>query len=749
MSELLGALNEKQREAVSCTEGPLLILAGAGSGKTRVLTYRTAHLVQDCGVAPWHILAVTFTNKAAGEMKERIQGLVGHGSGEIWVATFHSTCVRILRRFIDRIGLDDHFSIYDTDDSKAVIREVLRRLSMDPKQVKEKTFLRAISSAKDKLIGPAEFEEDAQDEAEKLTAQIYREYQKILRQNNALDFDDLIYCTVELFRKDPEVLDYYQEKFRYIMVDEFQDTNFAQLELVRLLGAKYGNVCVVGDDDQSIYRFRGADIRNIMNFETYFPNARQVKLEQNYRSTQTILDAANAVIAHNTERHPKRLWTENGQGEKILFRRFVWAPDESAFVVQDIQERVKDHGEKHSDHAILYRTNAQSRLFEERLVNAGIPYQLVGGINFYGRQEIKDVLAYLKTVENATDDLAVRRIVNVPRRGIGATTVSRVDAFAQEQGISFFDALARVEEVSGVNSKTNDRIREFRELILRLRGEVQDLTIAEAIQRVLQETGYQAELEKEHTEEAEERLENIDELVSKAVTYAQEFTPQDDRDKPTLSEFLEEVALVADIDDVEEEKDRVILMTLHSAKGLEFPTVYLTGMEDGLFPGIHAVRKDSPNPHELEEERRLCYVGITRARNRLVLTGARERMVRGESHHHPVSRFIKEIPPELLSDEPQEERVPERVAFAAFQSAKKSFETVPYAAAPKPRSFPGRDTERSDLSYGPGDRVKHIKFGEGTVQSIVEGGKDFEVTVAFDKVGVKKMFASFAKLQAL
>ena len=555
---LLDALNEPQRQAVMATDGPLLILAGAGSGKTRVLTHRTAYLIEECGVNPYNIMAITFTNKAAGEMRERIDQMVGYGSESIWVCTFHSTCVRILRRYIDRLGFGTNFTIYDSDDQKTLMKDICKRLEIDTKMYKEKMFLSAISSAKDELIDPIEFETRAAgDYVKRKQAQVYREYQQALKQNNALDFDDLIMKTVELFKLDKEVLASYQDRFRYIMVDEYQDTNTAQFELIRLLALKYQNLCVVGDDDQSIYKFRGANIYNILNFEHHFPDATVIKLEQNYRSTQNILDAANAVIANNQGRKEKRLWTDNGAGDKITFEQLDTAAEEADFVARDIARRVRKGEYQYKDCAILYRTNAQSRLFEERFITANIPYKIFGGVNFYARKEVKDLLAYLKTIDNGQDDLAVRRIINIPKRGIGAASINKVALYAQEQEISFYDALCVAEQVPGLG-KAAAKIRPFVLFIQSMKAKAKLLSVADLLQEVIETTGYVRELEAEGTDEAEARIENIDELISKAVDYAE------GEEAPTLNGFLENVALVADIDSFDENSDYVVLMTLHS-----------------------------------------------------------------------------------------------------------------------------------------------------------------------------------------
>ena len=731
------SLNPMQREAVEYTEGPLLILAGAGSGKTRVLTHRIAWLIEKKQVNPWNIMAITFTNKAAKEMRERVDALIGCGSEAVWVSTFHSSCVRILRRYIDRLGYANNFTIYDTDDSKAVMKEVMRRLGMDPKIYKERGLLAKISAAKNEMILPEEYERNAVRWEDKKVAEAYREYQARLRQNNALDFDDLLLKAVELFRSDPEVLDYYQERFRYIMVDEYQDTNAVQFEFVSLLASRYKNLCVVGDDDQSIYRFRGADIGNILGFERVFPGAKVVKLEQNYRSTQNILDAANEVIAHNTGRKAKRLWTENEEGALIAFRQFQNGFEEAEYIAGDIASKVQSGACAYRDFAILYRTNAQSRLFEEKFLTANIPYKLVGGVNFYARKEIKDLLAYLKTVDNGLDDLAVQRIINVPRRGIGAATIGRVEAHADEQNISFYDALLEAEYIDGLG-RSLSKLRAFTTFIQSLRAAAGYLPVRELLERILEETGYVRELEAEDTEEARARIENIDELLSKAADY------QEHTENPSLSGFLQEVALVADIDSVDEGSDYVLLMTLHSAKGLEFDHVYMAGMEDGLFPGYMTITAGDSS--ELEEERRLCYVGITRARKSLTMTSAMMRMVRGETQYNKTSRFVREIPRELVDLGRDAETRRNFSKPSMFGGIKNTAGHRP-AAAFQPRQFTVRKAEA--LEYGVGDTVRHVKFGVGVVQDIVEGGKDYEVTVSFEQAGVKRMFASFAKLKKI
>lgn len=733
-------LNPEQQKGVFTTEGPVLILAGAGSGKTRVLTHRVAYLIQQKGVAPYNIMAITFTNKAAGEMRERIDDMIGFGAERIWVSTFHSSCVRILRQFADRLGYDNRFTIYDSDDQKSLMKDICKRLEIDTKIHKEKAFLSVISSAKDELISPEEFAQSAVGDFNKTRqAEVYREYQARLKANNAMDFDDLIMKTVELLKYDTEVRNYYQERFHYIMVDEYQDTNTAQFELVRLLASGRENLCVVGDDDQSIYKFRGANIYNILNFEKHYPNATVIKLEQNYRSTGNILNAANGVIANNVGRKAKRLWTQADEGEKIYFEQFESAYEEADYIAKDIAKRVRKGEYAYGDCAVLYRTNAQSRLLEERLLLSGIPYKIVGGVNFYGRKEIKDLLSYLKVVDNAQDDLAVQRIINVPKRGIGATSMSKAADYAYMNGMQLFEALEQVENIPTMG-RSAAKIIPFVELIYQFRRVAANEGVSALLQHIIDATGYVEELRVEGTDEAKARIENIDELLSKVVTYEQE------NEEPTLSGFLEEVALVADIDSLDENASYVVLMTLHSAKGLEFPNVYLAGMEDGLFPSYMSITADNSD-EEIEEERRLCYVGITRAKEHLSITGARMRMVRGETQYHGISRFVKEIPEELLQGSTWEPKPRDERMFSNPAPKKTSMKATPLAAQTYQAKNFGTKIQKNSLDYGEGDRVKHIKFGEGTVVQINDGGRDFEVTVEFDTAGRKKMFASFAKLQ--
>lgn len=823
-------LNEQQKAAVMHTQGPLLLLAGAGSGKTRVLTHRAAYLIDEEGVDPWNILAITFTNKAAGEMRERVNQIIGDGADRIWVSTFHSTCVRILRRYIDRLGYDTNFTIYDTDDQRGIMKEVCKKLQIDTKQLKERTILGAISSAKDELIDPLQYEkQNGFDYNGSRIAKAYREYQATLKKNNALDFDDLIVKTVELFRADAQVLDSYQNRFRYIMVDEYQDTNTAQFELIRLLAGKYRNLCVVGDDDQSIYKFRGANIRNILDFEKVYPEAKVIKLEQNYRSTQVVLDAANAVIRNNTRRKNKALWTDKKEGSRIHFRPFDNAYEEAEFIASDVAKKHRNEDVRYGDCAVLYRTNAQARMLEERFIMEGIPYDVIGGTNFYARREIKDILAYLKTIDNGRDDVAVKRIINIPKRGIGATTIVRVQEYADARNISFYDALREADQIMTIG-RSASKLQPFVMMIQAFRSKLEFFTLEDLIKDVIETTGYVKELEASDDEDAADRIENIDELVSKVVSY------EETHEEPNLSEFLEEVALVADIDRAEEGDDRVLLMTLHSAKGLEFPHVYLAGMEDGVFPSYMTIMSD--DPMDIEEERRLAYVGITRAKDDLTLTCAKQRMLRGETQYNPVSRFVKEIPPELLDNRLPTQKKPEFDTYADDSAQRSHFLSKPfgigesgsggfrrsktdYAATMEETSFRrsaldpaqtaqsgpkeegyrrsgqttayqsrfGKDADtifdkpkpkavvrpkrtasevqpflakaagpsaglvrasgEQNLGYAAGDRVRHMRYGEGTVLKIEPGPRDAQVTVMFDEAGQKIMYAGFAKLRKI
>ena len=747
-------LNKEQKEAVLTVGGPLLLLAGAGSGKTRVLTHRIAYMIDEIGVNPWHILAITFTNKAAGEMRERVDNLVGFGSEQIWVATFHSTCVKILRRHIDRLGFDNGFTIYDTDDQKAVIKDICKRFQIDTKQLKERAIMSAISSAKDELISPLEYEINAfGDFTKKKIASVYKEYQAILKRSNALDFDDLIMKTVELFKSCPDVLYNYQERFKYIMVDEYQDTNTAQFELIRLLADRHHNLCVVGDDDQSIYKFRGANIRNILDYEKVYPEAKVIKLEQNYRSTGNILNAANQVIKNNKGRKAKSLWTEKEAGSRVHYRQFDNGYEEAEYVADDIARKVRKGDCGYGDCAILYRTNAQSRILEERFVLEGLPYNIVGGVNFYARQEIKDILAYLKTIDNGRDDLAVKRIINVPKRGIGNATLDKVQEYADVRNISFYDALREKDQIVSLG-KAASKLEPFVAMIQTFRSKAQYYGIQDMIEDVLEVIDYKGYLNSlnEEEEKTEDRLRNIDEFISKAAVYEQT------HDEISLTDFLSEIALVSDVDSMEDADERVRLMTIHSAKGLEFKHVYLVGMEDGLFPSYMTIVSDDPS--DMEEERRLAYVGITRAMEELTMTYAKARMVRGETQYNPVSRFVREIPPELMDNTVPTVKRREEDVFDFRPKAVLKPKITPQPVKPfiaqgigslnrvaginKGAAALEADTV---LDYDKGDRVRHVKYGEGTVLNIEREPRDYKVTVHFDNAGQKIMYASFAKLK--
>lgn len=729
-------LNNEQREAVFCTEGPLLMLAGAGSGKTRSLTHRIAYLIEEKGVAPWNILAITFTNKAAQEMRERVDALVGYGSEDIWISTFHATCSRILRRHIDLLGYDRNFTIYDASDQKSLMKEVLKEMKIDTKQFPERSVMSEISSAKNEYKSPLDYRNEyGSNFRNQKIADIYERYQKRLKENNALDFDDLLVKMVDLFQTNPDVLEHYQDRFQYIMVDEYQDTNTVQFLLVSLLAKKYRNLCVVGDDDQSIYKFRGANIYNILNFEKVFPDAQVIRLEQNYRSTQNILNAANGVIANNKGRKEKKLWTENQKGELVHFKQYDTEYDEADGVVSRINFLAM-RGVQYKDMAILYRTNAQSRIFEEKLKQKNIPYAIVRGISFYDRKEIKDLMSYLKVVDSGMDDLSVKRIINVPKRGIGQTTINRLQEFAILNQMSFLDAVFNADEIPEV-ARALAKLHKFADMIEEFREYASEHEISELLEHILDVTQYRAELEAEGTDESISRLEDIEELFNDIAYYEEE------EENPNLRDFLAEkdmYTLNAGIDNLEDENNKVLLMTLHNAKGLEFNNVFLGGMEEGVFPGFGAMM--SGDESEIEEERRLCYVGITRAKERLFLSAAKRRMLRGQTQYNRRSRFIDEIPGQYLDTE---QRVSEqRVVKNTERPAKYQYG----AKAGKPYNLSDFKVKPvGELDYQVGDRVKHIKFGVGTVQEITKGGRDFEVAVEFDRVGRKKMFASFAKLK--
>ena len=740
------ALNEMQQLAVDTTEGPLLILAGAGSGKTTVLVNRVEHIISSRLATPWQVLAITFTNKAAGELRERLVSAIGDEANDIWAYTFHSCCSRILRRFGERIGYTNHFTIYDTDDSRRVMKQCQKQLGIEDKLINHKSILAEISRAKDSLISPDEYKQTSQNDFRKSKiAECYEMYQKELKKSDAMDFDDIIFNTVKLLEENEDVRDLYQTQFKYVMVDEYQDTNTAQFQLIRLLAEGSRNICVVGDDDQSIYKFRGANIRNILDFEKYYPEAVVIRLEQNYRSTQNVLDAANAVIRNNVGRKSKTLWTDKGAGNRIHYRQFDNAYEEAEFIADDISRKIKDGIVEAGECAVLFRTNAQARLLEERFVVEGIPYDVVGGTNFYARREIKDLLSYLKTVDNARDDLAVKRIINVPKRGIGAATIAKVDDYAQMHEISFYEALCHADEIQGLG-KAEAKIRPFVNMIQVFRSRLSYYSLKELMHDILDTTNYINEMDVDDEIEAQSRIDNIDELINKIVAY------EEANDEPSLSAFLEEVALVADIDRLSEDDNRVLLMTLHSAKGLEFSHVYLAGMEDGIFPSYMTIASD--DPAEIEEERRLAYVGITRAKDDLTLCYAKMRMVRGETQMNAVSRFVKEIPPELMDNKPPAPRYQPVVADKSSRTI--SVPKKPYLASAGTGSFGALGISKGSEAvkggkpdYDIGDRVRHVKYGEGFVTDLEPGPRDYKVTVDFDDAGQKIMYAAFAKLEKI
>ncbi|MCM3005927.1 DNA helicase PcrA [Priestia koreensis] len=724
--KLLVGLNPQQQEAVKTTEGPLLIMAGAGSGKTRVLTHRIAYLMAEKEVAPWNILAITFTNKASREMRERITKLLGGAAEDIWISTFHSMCVRILRRDIDRIGYNRNFTILDTTDQLSVIKAILKDQNIDSKKFDPRSLLGTISAAKNELITPEEFAKNTAGPYEDVGSQVYTEYQKRLRKNQALDFDDLIMMTITLFQRVPEVLEFYQRKFQYIHVDEYQDTNRAQYMLVKFLAARFQNICVVGDSDQSIYRWRGADIKNILSFEKDYPRSVTILLEQNYRSTKNILAAANKVIENNVGRKAKNLWTENTDGQKIYHYQAMSESEEAQFVASKIKQAVDSGKRKYSDFAILYRTNAQSRVMEEVLLKSNISYSIVGGTKFYDRKEIKDILAYLRLISNRDDDISLTRIVNVPKRGVGATSVDKVLNFALMGDMSAFQALQDIELI-GLSGKATNSLISFREMIGNLSNMQDYLSVTELVEEVLERTGYRESLKVEKTIEAQSRLENIDEFLS--VTQEFEKVSED----KSLVAFLTDLALVADIDKLDDEEedptDQVIMMTLHSAKGLEFPVVFLLGMEESVFPHSRSLFEDE----EMEEERRLAYVGITRAEEELYLLHAQMRTLFGKTNVNPMSRFIKEIPSELIEGLNQKKQAPKSAA-----------------AAPRRASFtrPGMtSTGGESLDWKVGDRAAHKKWGTGTVVSIKGEGDSKELDIAFPSpTGIKRLLAKFAPI---
>lgn len=737
--QFLSTLNPRQKEAVSHVQGPLLIIAGAGSGKTRVLTYRIAHLVNAANVRPEQILAVTFTNKAAQEMKERVSQISGAISDRIWVSTFHSTCVQILRFDVERLNYKRGFQIYDSSDQQVVIKDCLRELNLDPKKFEPRSLLASISGAKDQLLTPQQYKNQATDFWQKSVARIYECYQRKLHENNAFDFDDLIMKTVELLRNHEDVLERYQNRFQYIMVDEYQDTNHAQYELVNLLAKKHQNLCVVGDDDQSIYAFRGADIRNILDFEQDYPQAKVIRLEQNYRSTQNILDAANHVISNNHQRKGKNLFTENNDGDKLYFFQAADERQEALFVAETIQQQKQKHQSQYSDFTILYRTHAQSRILEEQFIRVGIPYRIVSGLRFYDRKEIKDIMAYLRLIANPDDNYGLRRVINVPKRGIGDTTLGRVESYATSHGHRFFEALAYVNDMNDITAGYKKSLIEFYQLVTNLQAVAKESTVTGLVERILLETGYKAALNQEKTPTAEARLENLNEFMTVTKQFDEEGTND-------LILFLEKLALMADVDNYDQDADVVTMMTLHAAKGLEFPVVFLVGMEEGVFPSARSLWE----PGQIEEERRLAYVGITRAKERLYLTCARSRMLFGSTSANPVSPFILEIPTELLeilNDGQQEEPAQYERRYGDTRNGFHNASRDKVTAKPEPDINKQAEKAPNTNSFKVGDKVRHVKFGEGMIVAISGSDNDI-LNIAFDGE-LRKLAASIAPLEKI
>lgn len=733
---LLNGLNPEQQNAVKTTEGPLLLMAGAGSGKTRVLTHRIGYLMVEKGVNPYNILAITFTNKAAREMKERIKNMMGGVAEEIWISTFHSMCVRILRRDIDRIGFNRNFTILDTTDQQSVIKGILKDKNIDPKKFDPRALLGSISSAKNELIDTEEYAKQAGGYFDQVVSDVYTEYQKRLRKNQALDFDDLIMMTIQLFNRVPEVLEYYQRKFQYIHVDEYQDTNRAQYMLVKMMASRFKNLCVVGDSDQSIYRWRGADIANILSFEKDYPNANVILLEQNYRSTKRILLAANKVIENNSNRKPKNLWTENAEGNKIVYYRADSEQGEAQFVIGKIKELVDSGKRKASEIAILYRTNAQSRVMEESLLKSNIEYSIVGGIKFYDRKEIKDILAYLRLIANPDDDISLQRVINVPKRGVGSSSVDKIADFAAMHDISMYQALDSVELI-GLSPKITKACREFRDLINGYSQQQEFLSVTELVEEVLEKSGYREMLKAEKTIEAQSRLENLEELLSVTKNF------EEVNEDKSLVAFLTDLALVADIDRLDEEgqpADSVVLMTLHSAKGLEFPVVFLIGLEEGVFPHSRSLMEEA----EMEEERRLAYVGITRAEIDLYITNAQMRTLFGRTSMNPASRFIKEIPEDLIEPFQPQNRVAS--GSTGFNSANR--QAMPGVRKPAVTRPTIQATGGEGFDWRVGDKAEHGKWGVGTVVSVKGEGEGKELDIAFPSpVGIKRLLAKFAPIK--
>lgn len=758
MNDIIDGLNDKQKEAVLETEGPCLVIAGAGSGKTKVLTHKIAYLMQEKNVKPWNILAITFTNKAANEMKERVEKLVGDIAKDMWIGTFHAICVRILRRFIDRIGFTSSFIIFDTSDQRTLVKQCLKQLNVDDKMLNDRAVLSAISNAKNEMLEPDMYKMRTNNEVRKeIIAQVYELYQKRLRENNAIDFDDIINYTIKILSENPDVLEYYSQKFEYVLVDEYQDTNKAQFTLVTIMAARHGNITVVGDNDQGIYSFRGADISNILNFEKDFPGTKIIKLEQNYRCTQNILDAANAVIKHNETKYDKKLWTQNGEGGKISIYKGNDEYDEANFIVENINRLRREEYMTYNDFAVLYRMNSQSRSIEDILRRENIPYKIIGGLKFYERKEIKDTIAYLRLIQNPADNLSLTRIINEPKRGIGKTSLDKVQELAIQTDTSMYEVIKRADEF-GLN-RVFVNSREFISQIEELMAKKNDISISDLIKETLNKTGYTKALEDENTTEAETRLENIDEFL----TVAMEF--EDESADNSLEEFLESITLSSDIDNADDQEDSVTLMTLHSAKGLEFPVVFLVGMEEGVFPGYKSIGE----PKELEEERRLCYVGITRAKQNLFISCARQRTIFGSTSCNQVSRFVKEIPKELLdgyedvfNEKTQKTYEDYQYEWKYGNSHVTSYKSdnvtsgvqKPQYAFKTAESFLNNLGKKKDTNvdisiYRAGQRVYHKKFGEGKINYVEPEGDDAKVDITFDKIGHKRLMAKYAGLEVL
>ena len=763
MQDLIEGLNDRQKEAVISTEGPCLVIAGAGSGKTKVLTHKIAYLISEKYVKPWNIIAITFTNKAANEMKERIQNIIGDAANDLWMGTFHSICVKILRKYIDRIGFDHSFLIFDTSDQKTLIKECLKDLKVDDKLFTDRAVLSEISNGKNEKLEPKDYKiKYAGDFRRETIGNIYELYQQRLKENNALDFDDIINYTIKILTENPDVLEYYTEKFKYVLVDEYQDTNKAQFMLVSILASKYGNITVVGDNDQGIYSFRGADITNILNFEKDFPGTKIIKLEQNYRCTGNILKAANAVIKHNENKYEKKLWTANDEGELPSIYQSEDEYDEASYVVKQINHLKTEEYYKYSDFVVLYRMNSQSRAIEDILRREDIPYKIVGGLKFYERKEIKDIIAYLRLIYNTSDNISLKRIINEPKRGIGKTSLDNIQQISEQNGISMYEVIKNAEQFGLNRVKAN--ADDFINLIEELRTKQNELSISELIKETLNKSGYTKALELENSVEAESRIQNLEEFLTVAIEFEEEFADN------TLGEFLENITLSSDIDNVEDAENSVTLMTLHSAKGLEFPTVFLVGLEEGIFPGYKSIGEENA----LQEERRLFYVGITRAKEHLFLTCAKRRTIFGSTSYNAISRFVKEIPEELLNgyDKMQKEKVEDKFENSDYgwkygnrESKVKTytFETNSYEVkkqVPATAGFQYRTAESFlsslnkkdsfDISkYQEGQRVYHKKFGEGTINKVEEEGEDYKIDINFDKVGHKRLMAKFAGLEII